>query len=163
MKTLADHRDVRCCDPAGGAQAPSPVKWSIQKAPAICPGRPDVAIQFAAQIEKGWHLYALEQPSDGPIPTQISVGPGPHFTLDPKKIDKPEPEKINDENFGVETHHYSWQRGVRVAGDHCREHGRRPAGDRGELRASRHAPTRCACDQPPHSQKTTVTITAAKK
>jgi DsbC/DsbD-like thiol-disulfide interchange protein len=92
---------------AATAQVPSPVKWSIQKAPASAQAGQTVTIRFAAQIEKGWHLYALDQPSDGPIPTEISVAPATQFTLDAKKIDKPAPEKINDENFGMETHRYS--------------------------------------------------------
>ena len=64
---------------AATAQAPSPVKWSIQKAPASAQAGQTVTIQLAAQIEKGWHLYALDQPSDGPIPTEISVAPATQF------------------------------------------------------------------------------------
>jgi DsbC/DsbD-like thiol-disulfide interchange protein len=89
------------------AQPPSPVTWSIQKSPASAQAGQTVTIQFAAHIEKGWHLYALDQPSDGPIPTEISIAPAPQFTLDAKKIDKPAAEKIHDENFGMETHLHS--------------------------------------------------------
>ena len=104
MKRLAIIATFVAATLPAAAQAPSPVKWSIQKAPASAQAGQTIAIQFAAQIEKGWHLYALEQPSDGPIPTQITVGPVPHFTLDPKKIDKPEPEKINDARTSVSRH-----------------------------------------------------------
>jgi DsbC/DsbD-like thiol-disulfide interchange protein len=92
---------------AAAAQAPSPVKWSIQKSPASAQAGQTVTIQLAAQIAKGWHLYAIDQPSDGPIPTEISVAPAPQFTLDAKRIDKPAPVKIYDENFGMETQLYS--------------------------------------------------------
>jgi DsbC/DsbD-like thiol-disulfide interchange protein len=89
------------------AQPPKPVKWSIQKAPAAAEAGQTVTIELAAQIEKGWHLYAIHQPSDGPIPMEVSVGPASQFKLDPKKVTEPEPEKIKDENFGVETHQHS--------------------------------------------------------
>ena len=107
MRALATIVAFVAATTAAVAQTPSPVKWSIQKSPASAQAGQTITIQFAAHIEKGWHLYALDQPSDGPIPAEISVAPAPQFTLDPTKIDKPVPEKVNDENFGMETHQYS--------------------------------------------------------
>jgi DsbC/DsbD-like thiol-disulfide interchange protein len=92
---------------AAVTQPPTPVKWSIKKAPAEASAGQTVVIQFAAQIDDGWHLYALDQPYDGPIPTTITVSPQPLFSLNPKEIERPDPEKIDDASFGVETHHYT--------------------------------------------------------
>ena len=89
------------------AQPLKPVKWTILKAPATAAAGETVTIELAAQIERGWHLYAIHQPSDGPIPMEVSVGPASRFKLDASKVTEPAPEKIQDENFGVETHLHS--------------------------------------------------------
>src|SRR5205814_5116496 len=39
-----------------------------------------------AEIEKGWHLYALEQPEGGPIATTIKVTEGVPFLIDGKIV-----------------------------------------------------------------------------
>jgi DsbC/DsbD-like thiol-disulfide interchange protein len=147
---------------AATAQAPSPVKWSIQKAPASAQAGQTVTIQLAAQIEKGWHLYALDQPSDGPIPTEISVAPATQFALDTKKIDKPVPAKINDENFGMETHLYS--RSV-VFGLPVTIASSVPAGERQiEVSARFQACSDKVCLRPTTvTQKATIVVTAAKQ
>lgn len=162
LKSLAILVTLVAATTAASTQVSNPVKWSIQKAPATARAGQTVTIQFAARIDKGWHLYALEQPSDGPIPTEISVGPASHFTLDPKKIDKPEPEKVNDENFGVETHHYS---GTVVFGLPVTIVTNAPAGQQEiEVSARFQACSDKVCLRPTTvSQKTTVTVTAAKK
>lgn len=50
------------------AQKPEPVKWNVtvvEEAPG------NTAIRFTATIEKGWHLYGLQLPDDGPNATSI--------------------------------------------------------------------------------------------
>ena len=84
----------------------APIKWAIAKAPAAASAGDTIVVQLTAQIADGWHLYALVQPSDGPIPTTIAVGPRQVFALDPKSIEAPEAKEIDDENFGMRTRHY---------------------------------------------------------
>ena len=52
MKRLAIIATFVAATLPAAAQAPSPVKWSIQKAPASAQAGQTIAIQFAAQIEK---------------------------------------------------------------------------------------------------------------
>ena len=85
LKSLAILVTFVAATTAASAQVSNPVKWSIQKAPATAQAGQTVTIQFAARIDKGWHLYALEQPSDGPIPTEISVGTGVAFHAGPEE------------------------------------------------------------------------------
>src|SRR6185436_2374878 len=54
-----------------------------------------------AEIDEGWHLYALDQPSGGPIPTTVKVFEGSPFVIDgeiisPKPTTKPDPNFIVD-------------------------------------------------------------------
>ena len=46
--------------------------------------------KLKADIEDGWHLYALEQPPGGPIATTIAVTDGAVFKID-GKIESPKP------------------------------------------------------------------------
>ena len=87
-------------------QAPTPIRWSAQKpAESVVAGK-IVTVQISAVIDDGWHLYALDPIEGGPIPTRLGVGPKATFTLDEKEIEKPEPKRAHDPNFGVETAYY---------------------------------------------------------
>ena len=89
----------------GQAQA-NPVKWSLvvtSKGPVL-PGKP-VDVALVATIQKGWHLYALEQAPGGPPPTSITVISNSTFSLT-GDIVAPPAERSLDPNFGVETEYY---------------------------------------------------------
>ncbi len=69
-------------------QPPNPVHWSVQG-----PARPQAAgatfsVTLTAQIEPGWHLYALEEPEGGPMATQIGLSQNDVLKL----LDVREPE-----------------------------------------------------------------------
>jgi thiol:disulfide interchange protein DsbD len=69
-------------------QPPNPVHWSVQG-----PARPVAAgatfsVTLTAQIEPGWHLYALEEPEGGPMATQIGLSQNDVLKL----LDVREPE-----------------------------------------------------------------------
>lgn len=65
-----------------------------------------VVVQVSAVIDDGWHLYALEPIEGGPIPTKLAVAPAPPFSLIDKDVEKPEPKRAQDPNFGIETAYY---------------------------------------------------------
>jgi thiol:disulfide interchange protein DsbD len=90
-----------------GQEPPAnPIRWTAhQPAGSAKPGDA-VSVQVTAVMEEGWHLYALEPTEGGPIPTRITAGPAPAFTLQEKDIDRPEPKRSHDPNFGVETAYY---------------------------------------------------------
>lgn len=83
----------------------NPVKWSVKvKAAKLKPGEHFVA-EVAAAIAPGWHVYSITQATGGPIPTAISVPENPAANLT-GPITGPEPEKIFDPNFQMETELY---------------------------------------------------------
>jgi len=58
-------------------------------------------VQLKAQIDEGWHLYALDQPAGGPIPTTIKVADGSPFAIE-GDITSPKPTIKADPNFIVD-------------------------------------------------------------
>jgi thiol:disulfide interchange protein DsbD len=87
--------------------AQNPAKWSLQ---SDVQGKKLTAnlnfkAALKADIESGWHLYALEQPTGGPIATTISVTKDKPFSLD-GKIDSPEPKTKFDPNFNIDTKYF---------------------------------------------------------
>ena len=92
---------------AVGAIAQNPARWSLH---SDAQGEKMTAnlnfkAELKADIEPGWHLYALEQPAGGPIATTISVTKDKPFTLD-GKIDSPEPKTKFDPNFNIDTKYF---------------------------------------------------------
>ena len=81
---------------AGFAQ--NPTKWSL--APNSVKVGDLTSLTLRVEIEPGWHLYALDQPAGGPIPTTIKVTEGKAFELrnvtSPKPTSKPDPLFIVD-------------------------------------------------------------------
>jgi thiol:disulfide interchange protein DsbD len=62
--------------------AKDPVTWSFPD-PLTRPVRAGdaVTVRLAASIQAGWHLYALDVPEHGPMPTEISLPADSMFTL----------------------------------------------------------------------------------
>lgn len=85
---------------------PTPIRWTSAGAPDPVRAGQTVIVQVTAQIDEGWHLYALEPVPGGPIPTKLSAAPDPPFVLNEKHIDSPEPKRAPDPNFGTETAYY---------------------------------------------------------
>ena len=54
------------------------------------------------EIEPGWHLYALDQPAGGPIPTTIKIGRGESVRATLAISDSPMPTVKPDPNFVVD-------------------------------------------------------------
>ncbi len=90
------------------AQEPpaTPIRWSAQQPTEAVKAGGVLGVQVTAVMDEGWHLYALDPVEGGPIPTKIAAGPAPAFTLQEKDIEKPEPKRSHDPNFGVETAYY---------------------------------------------------------
>ena len=89
------------------AQDLNPIRWSIQKensASAVKAGD-KFNVQVIAAIDEGWHLYSLDQPAGGPIPTRISVPEDQKFKLE-GDIESPLPQVLFDPNFNMDTQFY---------------------------------------------------------
>ena len=84
----------------------NPIRWSAQTSTERVKAGDVVTVEATAVMDDGWHLYALDAVEGGPIPTRITAGPQPAFTLRSEEIEKPEPKRAQDPNFGVETAYY---------------------------------------------------------
>jgi DsbC/DsbD-like thiol-disulfide interchange protein len=63
------------------------------------------AVKLSAQIEDGWHVYALSQPPGGPTPLRISLPAGSGVELE-KPVVETEVSRHLDPNFKMETLYY---------------------------------------------------------
>jgi DsbC/DsbD-like thiol-disulfide interchange protein len=96
--------------PSGTADAVSvrPVKWTVVGGSSpreVVSGR-TVPLTLRADIAKGWHIYSLTQKPGGPIPLRIELL-GAADVVIRGVIKAPQPERIFDKNFGIETELYS--------------------------------------------------------
>jgi thiol:disulfide interchange protein DsbD len=85
-----------------------PVKWTVDGGGSpreVVAGR-TVPLTLQADIAKGWHIYSLTQKPGGPIPLRIELL-GAADILIRGVIKAPQPERIFDKNFGIETELYS--------------------------------------------------------
>ena len=93
---------------AGSSQIPKePIKWSAMIPPAEKPlhAGDQFAVQLAARIEEGWHLYSTEQVEGGPIPTRITLPADQPFEM-AGTIESSEPRTAFDPNFNLTTEFY---------------------------------------------------------
>ena len=63
------------------------------------------SVMLRARLEPGWHLYSMELPVGGPIPTKIWVEENEAF-LPAGPPSEPPPIPWFDENFGMETSYF---------------------------------------------------------
>ncbi len=83
--------------------AQNPTKWSLEsdaKGKTFKKGETFKA-KLKAEIEDGWHLYAVEQPEGGPFPTKITLADNAPFAID-GKIESANPIVKPDLNFLVD-------------------------------------------------------------
>src|SRR5580765_2681854 len=96
--------------PSGGAAVLSvrPVRWTLVGGSSpreVASGR-TVPLTVRADIAKGWHIYSLTQKPGGPIPLRIELLAAADVVIR-GVIRAPQPERIFDKNFGIETELYS--------------------------------------------------------
>jgi hypothetical protein len=64
-------------NPAAHAAAKPPVQWHVKTVPAkAVKAGAKFTVSINYQIDSGWHLYALEEPQDGPVATEIALTDG---------------------------------------------------------------------------------------
>ncbi len=82
-----------------------PVKWSAgARAATVRPGAA-AEVLVTAQIDQGWHVYAVTQ-APPPIATRIRIPAGQPFTLD-GSVRAPSPRSAFDASFGIDTVFYA--------------------------------------------------------
>lgn len=83
------------------ALAQDPTKWSLGPDTVGSKITGELEIILKAEIEPGWHLYAMDQPAGGPIPTTIKVPDSAPFQI-VGAIREPKPKIQPDPNFLVD-------------------------------------------------------------
>ena len=83
--------------------AQNPARWTLDSDAKGRQLKKDESFRatLKADIDSGWHLYALDQPPGGPVATTIKTSDGSLFSID-KKIDFPSPQIKPDPNFIVD-------------------------------------------------------------
>jgi len=77
------------------APPPNPAHWTVEGLPKkpVAAGA-TFTIKLSAHILPGWHIYALDEPDGGPVPTQIGLAEGDPLIL--LAVDEPAPRMVPD-------------------------------------------------------------------
>ncbi len=80
--------------------AQNPTKWSLESEAKDKTVKKDETFKakLKAEIEDGWHLYAVEQPTGGPFPTKITIAENLPFAINGQPV-SPKPIIKLDTNF----------------------------------------------------------------
>jgi thiol:disulfide interchange protein DsbD len=86
------------------AQIYDPVTWDFSYEKK---GDKQYELIFTATIEKNSHIYSMDIPSGGPIPTSFSIDTLPGFKLDGKAYEVTKPVELLDDAFGFKIKTFS--------------------------------------------------------
>ena len=91
---------------AAGGAAQTPVVWSLERenAQPLKPGS-SFTMLVKAEIEFGWHLYAITQPPGGPVATEVRLIESPAF-VSAGSLATELPLEGFDPNFNLVTEYY---------------------------------------------------------
>jgi len=87
-----------------GAQIYDPVTWEFGYEKK---GTSEYELVFTAAIEKGSHIYSMDIPEGGPIPTSFVFDSIPAFSFAGRAYEVTEPEELFDEAFGFKIKSFS--------------------------------------------------------
>jgi hypothetical protein len=91
----------------GAASAQGPVQWTFTTKKV---NDKTYEVRMTATIQKGWHLYAQNQPGDAIAqPTSFAFNSNPLLKLEGKVKEVGVLEKFKDKELGVSAHQYSNQ------------------------------------------------------
>ncbi len=80
------------------SQVLEPVTWSFRSEKT---GENTFDLVMTAELEKDWHLYAMDIEAGGPIPTSFTFEPGSGYTLNGKVVEVTKPEVKYDNSFSM--------------------------------------------------------------
>jgi thiol:disulfide interchange protein len=86
------------------AQVYDPVTWDFGYEKT---GDKQYELIFTASVEENWHIYAMDIPEGGPIPTSFSFDTLPSFKLEGKTREVTKPVEVFDDAFGFKIKTYS--------------------------------------------------------
>lgn len=86
------------------AQIYNPVTWDFSSEKT---GDRQYDLIFTANISENWHIYSMDIPEGGPIPTSFSFDTVPSFKLVGKPYEVTKPVEVQDEAFGFKIKTFS--------------------------------------------------------
>jgi thiol:disulfide interchange protein len=86
------------------AQVNNPVTWDFGYEKT---GDRQYELIFTASVEKNWHIYSIDLPAGGPIPTTFSFDTVPAYKLTGKTYEITKPVEVMDEAFGFKIKTFS--------------------------------------------------------
>jgi thiol:disulfide interchange protein len=86
------------------AQIFNPVTWGFDYQKK---GENQYEVVITATIEKGFHIYSMDIPEGGPIPTSFHFDTVPGYSLEGNTWEAIEPEELFDEAFGFKVKSFS--------------------------------------------------------
>lgn len=86
------------------AQVQDPVKWSYSAAKK---SDKEYILTINATLPAAWHIYSINTPPDGPVPTSISFKKNPLITLSGTVKESGKLKSERDEIFGVDVKYYA--------------------------------------------------------
>ncbi|MFT4152830.1 protein-disulfide reductase DsbD domain-containing protein [Parafilimonas sp.] len=85
------------------AQVQDPVKWNYA---ATKKSDKEYTITISAMLEPTWHIYSMNTPNGGPVPTTVTFKKNPLVTIDGKTTENGKPKTVHDEIFGIDVKYY---------------------------------------------------------
>ncbi len=89
---------------SASAQVYDPVKWDFGY---VKTGEKQYELIFTASIEEHWHMYSMDIPDGGPIPTSFSIDSLSAFKPDGKAYEVTTAVEVLDEAFGFKIKTFS--------------------------------------------------------
>lgn len=86
------------------AQVQDPVKWNYS---ATKKSDKEYILTIDATLPTAWHIYSINTPPDGPVPTSISFKKNPLVTLNGNVKESGKLKSERDEIFGVDVKYYA--------------------------------------------------------
>ncbi len=91
--------------PVFSQRVPAPVRWSAGSTmPVLVHAGTMFTVDIHAAIDPGWHLYALQEPNGGPMPTEIALSKGDRVEL--LRVGQSHPRDSIDTQFQLRTMYF---------------------------------------------------------
>lgn len=94
---------VFICVGVSHAQVQDPVKWNYS---ATKKSDKEYTVNISATLAPNWHIYSMNTPDGGPVPTTFSFKKNPLVTIEGKTTETGKAKTIHDDIFGIDVKYY---------------------------------------------------------
>jgi len=102
-KTTILFAAIFICVAALQAQVQDPVKWNYS---ATKNSDQEYTLVISASLAPSWHIYSMNTPNGGPVPTTFSFKKNPLVTIQGKTTETGKAKTIHDDIFGIDVKYY---------------------------------------------------------